>query len=151
LPEEFSAHLREQLRRLLMHFEELRAFAPAPGVWLPPVDLCELEDALLVKVELPGVRREDVRLTILDSVLKIEGRKEQPAASSGASGERPIRFLCLERVYGAFTRSISLKWLIDAQQVSAQLTNGVLHIRLPKAPQCGREIVIPITDGSPEK
>jgi HSP20 family molecular chaperone IbpA len=148
LPGEFSEQLREHLRRLLMHFDELRALAPQPGVWMPPVDLCEMEDAILVKVELPGVAIEDVRVTIHDSLLKIEGRKERasPASNSAINEEKPLRFLCLERSYGPFARTVSLKWMIEVQQVTARLANGILHIRLPKAQGCGREIVIPITE-----
>ena len=146
---EFSEQLREQLRRLLTQFDEMRALAPTPGEWLPPVDLCEMEDAVVVKVEVPGVSPQDVRLTILDGVLKIEGRKERPALADGATGngEKPLRFLCLERSYGAFARSVSLKWMIDVQQVTARLSGGVLLIRLPKAQECGREILIPVTEG----
>jgi len=148
LPGEFSEQLREQLRRLLMHFDEIRTLAPTPGAWLPSVDLCELDDALLVRAELPGVSVENVRVTILDGVLKIEGRKERtsPRASGGAHEEKSIRFLCLERSYGTFTRSVALKWTIDVQKVSARLANGILQIRLPKAQECGREIVVPVVD-----
>jgi HSP20 family protein len=147
LSEEFSAQLRDQLRRLLLHFDEMRALAPAPGAWLPPVDLCEMKDAVLVRVELPGVAMADVRVSLLDSVLKIEGRKERPAPGKDAGGaEKPLRFLCLERSYGAFTRRVSLKWMVDVEQVSARLVNGILEVRLPKARSCGREIVIPIDE-----
>jgi HSP20 family protein len=148
LPGDFSERLREQLRRLLLHFDELRLMATSPGAWMPPVDLCEMEDALLVNVELPGVARDSLRISIEDGMLKIEGRKERPplTVNQGADDEKPLRFICLERAYGAFTRSVALKWMIDVQHVSARLANGILHIRLPKAEGCGREIVIPITE-----
>ena len=150
LPGDFSDRLREQLRRLLLHFDELRLMATTPGGWLPPVDLCELKDAILVKVELPGVARESVRISMQDGMLKIEGRKERPSPTAPLSvdAEKPLRFICLERAYGTFSRSVALKWTIDVQQVSARLTNGILHIRLPKAETCGREIMIPITEES---
>jgi len=147
LPGEFSEQLREQLRRLLMHFDELQALAPSPGAWLPAVDLCEMADAVLVRVELPGISPEALRVTIRDDLLKIEGRKEpEPAADPAAKGERPIRFLCLERSYSAFSRSLLLKWAIDPERVSARLENGVLQIHLPKARSCGREILVPIEE-----
>jgi HSP20 family protein len=150
LPGDFSERLREQLRRLLLHFDELRLMATSPGAWLPPVDLCEMEDAIIVKVELPGVPRESVRVSMQDGMLKIEGRKERPplTVSHGTSDEKPLRFICLERAYGTFARSVALKWTIDAQHMSARLSNGILHIRLPKAQGCGREIVVPITEES---
>lgn len=150
LPGDFSERLREQLRRLLLHFDELRLMATSPGAWLPPVDLCEMEDAILVNVELPGVARESMRISMQDGVLKIEGRKERPplTANHVADDEKPLRFICLERAYGTFARSVALKWMIDVQHVSARLANGILQIRLPKAQGGGREIVIPITEES---
>jgi len=147
LPGEFSEQLREKLRWLLMHFDEMRSLAPSPGAWLPPIDLCEMDDAILVKVELPGIPAEDVRLTMLDGVLKIEGRKERsPVAGQGPNEEKPVCFICLERSYGTFARTVPLKWPIDLRHVSARLANGILQIRLPKARECGREIIIPITN-----
>lgn len=148
LPGEFSEQLREKLRWLLMHFDEMRALAPTPGAWLPPIDLCEMDDAIVVNIELPGIPSGDVRVTVLDSVLKIEGRKEPaaPAAGQGANGEKPLRYVCLERSYGAFVRTVALKWRIDTRRVSARLADGILQVRLPKADECGREIMIPITD-----
>src|SRR5438477_8686794 len=111
---DFSERLREQLRRLLLHFDELRLMATSPGAWLPPVDLCEMEDAIIVKAELPGVPRESLRISMYDGVLKIEGRKERPplTANHVAEDEKPLRFICLERAYGTFARSVALKWMI---------------------------------------
>jgi HSP20 family protein len=132
---------------LLTQIEGLE-FVPATGSWLPPIDLCERPDAILVRVEVPGVSPEDVKITLLEGVLRIEGRKKRdPAAGEpgGAEGG-PARFLCLERSYGTFVRSLSLKWSIDTERVSARLANGVLQIELPKAKSCGQEITITITE-----
>lgn len=150
LSEEFSQRLREQLHRLLMHFEEIRLITPALGAWAPPVDLCEMEDAIIVRIEIPGVSRENVRVTMRDGLLKIEGQKERqlPALQQEAEGNRLVRFICLERAYGAFVRHVPLKWMIDLAAVSARLVDGILEIRLPKSRECGREIAIPITDES---
>src|SRR5205807_240868 len=102
-------------------FDELRLMATSPGAWLPPVDLCEMEDAILVNVELPGVARASLRISMHDGILKIEGRKERPSLTANhvADDEKPLRFICLERAYGTFTRSVALKWMIDAPHVSA--------------------------------
>lgn len=148
LPQEFSERLRDQLRRLLLHFEELRSAAPpAPGSWLPPVDLYEMEEAVVVRLELPGVAASAVRITILDGLLKIEGSKESyPPAENANDQEKPLRYLCLERTSGSFSRRVQLKWTIDLAHVSAHLANGILEIRLPKAQTCGKELLIPITE-----
>ena len=91
--------------------------------WAPPVDVCEMEDAILVRVEAPGVPSEHVRVALLDNVLKIECRKERPNFTGRLlpEEERPIRFICLERTFGGFTFSLPLKWLIDAPNISAKL------------------------------
>ena len=91
-----------------------------------------------------------MRISMQEGVLKIEGRKERPplTANHVADDEKPLRFICLERAYGTFARSVALKWMIDVQHVSARLANGILQIRLPKAQGGGREIVIPITEES---
>lgn len=143
---ELSDQLRDRLRRLLVRVDELRAQAQQPGAWLPPVDLCEMEDAILVRVEIPGVPLSHIRVSLLDSKLRIEGRKEPESNESISDEDKPLRFLCLEREYGAFSLSVTLKWLVDAEQISAKIVDGVLQVRLPKSNVSGREIVIPISE-----
>lgn len=147
-PQEYSERLRDQLRRLLLHFEEMRAAAPPmPGSWLPPVDLCEMNDAIIVRLELPGVSISNIRITIFDGILKIEGMKEtwNPAACTNEQ-EKPIRYLCLERTSGTFVRKVHLKWTIQLEGINAKLSNGILEIRLPKAQESGKELSIPIIE-----
>ncbi len=148
LPQEFSERLRDQLRRLLVHFEEMRAAAPpTPGSWLPPVDLYEMDDAVIVRLELPGVPAASIRITILDGVLKIEGAKETyNPATQAAEQDKPLRYLCLERLSGTFARRVQLKWTIDWAHVTAKLAHGILEIRLPKAQASGKELLIGITE-----
>ena len=54
--------------------------------------------------------------------------------------------MCLEREYGAFTLSVTVKWLVDSERITAKLLDGVLHVRLPKSNICGREIVVPVEE-----
>jgi HSP20 family protein len=148
LSKDVAEQLREQMRRMLVRLDEIRALASSPSAWMPPVDVCEKDDSILVRAELPGVSRSNVRVVMLDNVLKVEGRKdrENPTGSLTSEEEHPIRFICLERSYGNFAFSISLKWPIDVADISARMANGVLHIRLPKAQTCGREITIQIEE-----
>jgi HSP20 family protein len=145
---ELSDQLRDRLRRLLVRVDELRALAQQPGAWVPPVDVFEAEDAILVRIELPGVAASHLRITLRDSLLKLEGRKEAeaPVTEDTAENERPSRFLCLEREYGAFSLTVAIKWQVDIDRINARLTAGVLNIRLPKAAAGGRELVIPIVE-----
>lgn len=150
LSKDVAEQLRERMRRILVRLDEMRALAASPSAWMPPIDICELEDAILVKVELPGVSLENLRLTLLDNTIKIEGRKDRdkPRPSEAASeAEKPIRFICLERSYGAFAFSIAINWRpIVVEQITARLSDGVLIIRLPKTPTSGREIAITISE-----
>ncbi|HEX2489445.1 MAG TPA: Hsp20/alpha crystallin family protein [Blastocatellia bacterium] len=148
---DFAEQLREQMRRMLARLEEMRAVtlgSSAPVAWAPPVDVCEMDDAILVRVEAPGVPPEHARVTLLDNVLKIECRKERDSFTGKLlpEEERPIRFICLERTFGAFTFSLQLKWPIDTPNISARLADGILQIRLPKNGDCGKEITIPVSD-----
>jgi HSP20 family protein len=136
------------LRRLLTQIEGLQELVPATGAWLPPIDLCERSDTILVRVELPGVAPDDIKITMRDGILKIEGRKKHDSgvAESGNTENGPVRFICLERSYGNFSRSLSIKWSIDCERITARLANGVLQIELPKSKSCGLEITIAITE-----
>jgi HSP20 family protein len=151
LSKDFAEQLRDRMRRMLARLDEMRAMAlnsGAHGVWAPPVDVCEMEDAILVRVEIPGVPSEHVRITMFDNTLKIEGRKERPNCTGSLlpEEERPIRFICLERMFGSFVFSLPLKWQIDTPNISAKMADGVLQIRLPKTGDCGREVTIPISE-----
>jgi HSP20 family molecular chaperone IbpA len=145
LPGALSEQVRERLRQMLAHIDDLRSFTPPLGAWMPPIDLCEMPDALIIRVEMPGVKREHLRVSIENNLLKIEGRKERIADTSPETS-KPLRYLCLERAYGSFTRQLALRWPIEVGQVTSKLAEGVLTIRLPKAISCGREVMIPIGD-----
>ena len=144
LPQDLSEQLREQLRRLLTHFDDLGFVAPFPGSWLPAIDLCELNEAIIIRVEVPGVARDDIRLSLFDNVLKIEGRKQRLQEEDDTEG-KPLRYLCLERSDGRFERTVVLKWTVEVEKITANLREGVLEIRLPKTVTCGREVQIPIS------
>ncbi|MBO0720005.1 MAG: Hsp20/alpha crystallin family protein [Blastocatellia bacterium] len=159
LTKEVAEQLRERMRRILVRLDEMRALAASPSAWMPPIDICELEDAILVKVELPGVSLDNLRLTLLDNTIKIEGRKDrdkprqspgsatEAASESEPEPEKPIRFICLERSYGAFAFSIAINWRpIVVEKITAKLSDGVLIVRLPKTPTSGREIAITISE-----
>jgi len=144
LSKEVAEQLREQMRRMLVRLDELRALAPSPSSWVPPVDICEMEEAIRIRVELPGVTSDQIRVTLRDNQLKLEGRKVRDHLAGDAG--RPVRFLCLERSYGSFSFSISLRWPVDVNSCKTSMSGGVLEITLPKARNCGREIEIPIVE-----
>lgn len=145
LPPEVAEELQEKFRGMLARLEDVRAQSgpvAAPGVWRPAIDLGEQEDLVLIRIELPGVRPEQVRLTLRDKTLRVEGRKERSAPSGPTAASR--RFLCLERSYGSFAFTLSLSWQIDRDGITARMSDGILDIRLPKRGDSEQEIIIPI-------
>ena len=92
-----------------------------------PTDVSEDQNALQISMELPGVRSEDVRLSLENNILTIRGEKRQEVDENN---ERVHRF---ERVYGVFERTFALPNTVDPDQIEARFENGVLLVRIPKA------------------
>jgi len=105
----------------------------------PVVDIREDADAYYVHAELPGVKKEEVRITMQDNMLSIRGEKKQESEKKEASYHR------LERSYGAFERTITLPASVMADKVDASFTDGVLTIMLPKTEEVKpREIAVKV-------
>jgi HSP20 family protein len=95
--------------------------------WMPAVDIYESDDhSLVVKAELPDVKREDINVTVENNVLTV--RAERKLAETIARD----RFHRMERQYGAFSRSFTLPTSVDAGAINASYKDGVLTIRLPQ-------------------
>jgi HSP20 family protein len=101
----------------------------ATAAWVPPVDVLEETDAIRIMAELPGVRTEDVKISVEGNVLTVHGTKQQLAE------ERTERVHRYERTYGAFERTFTLPATVDAEHIKAGYDNGVLTITLPKVEQ----------------
>jgi HSP20 family protein len=96
------------------------------GTWIPPVDIFQNgKDELVLKAELPDMKREDIKITIDNDTLTISGEKKV------TDEVKEEQFHRIERHYGSFSRSFSLPPTIDATKVSAEYKNGVLTLRLP--------------------
>ena len=109
-----------------------------PAGWIPAVDLHESEHEYTVQVDLPGVNPKDVKLQMRNDVLTIRG--ERPATREAGGNVTTHR---VERVTGAFERSFTLPARVDANQIKATYKDGVLEIRVPKAPEARtKEIAI---------
>lgn len=136
--------LRDRVGRLYAALQEAtQADVPAvPGAWLPPVDLCEMEDAIMVRVELPGVKAADVHVGLTNTQLLIHGVKKK-----GAPRQRVLSHLCSERSYGPFSRTIPLRWTVSVREATAELRKGVLVVRLPKLKERrGTEFKVAVKD-----
>lgn len=94
--------------------------------WSPALDLYQNNDNVIARVELPGMRKEDIDISLQDGMLTIHGERKSES-SEGAKAERT------ERYVGKFRRSISLPTQVDANKVTANYRDGILTITLPKA------------------
>ena len=96
------------------------------GSWVPPVDIFEKSDNLVIRAELPGLEKDDIEIRIENGVLTLHGQRKQESEVEEANAYR------LERVYGTFTRSFSLPTTVDASRVAATYRDGVLEVSVPK-------------------
>jgi HSP20 family protein len=99
----------------------------AAASWVPPVDIFEEAEGLRIAAEIPGVRPEDISISLEGNVLTIHGVKQVQAEEKT---ERVHRY---ERTYGTFERSFTLPASVDAQGIRASYDNGVLLVTLPKS------------------
>ena len=95
--------------------------------WSPRADVIENDDAYVIKAELPGVNKNDVKITLRDNVLTIKGEKKEEKE------EKEKNFHRIERSYGSFERSFALPAGVKNDKVDAAYKDGVLSITLPKA------------------
>lgn len=97
--------------------------------WIPAVDIIEKNDSFMLKVELPEVRKEDVRVSVDNGVLTIAGERHMEL-EEGEEGSQHRR---LERVYGSFSRSFTLPEEADENGIEAAYRDGMLTLTVPKA------------------
>jgi len=94
--------------------------------WLPPVDIEENDREYILKAELPGMKKEEVKLTVEGGTLSISGERK------AEKEEKDKKYHRMERSYGAFQRSFTLPEGALAEEISAEFKDGVLLVHLPK-------------------
>ena len=99
------------------------------SAWLPLVDITEDDHQYLIKAELPGVRKEDLKVTVENNVLTLTGERKLEKE------EKTKRYHRVERAYGMFTRSFALPENTDSAKVNAEFRDGLLEVRLGKVEQ----------------
>jgi HSP20 family protein len=108
--------------------DELDRFFETPALaWAPALDVHEDKDGYIVHVELPGLKREDIEVSLHDGSLVISGERKAENLEEGIEVHRRERF------YGKFSRVLSLPTAVNADKVNAAYKNGILTVTLPKA------------------
>ena len=141
------SRLQSELNRLFTSFvESNKGVGPPASGWDPNVDLLEDGEKIRVLIELPGVDGEDLKISIRGRVLTIRGTKKGRIRS-----REGIRFFCMERYFGSFTKSISLPRTVNTHQARTTLKDGLLEVVLPLVPeQREKEFELPVQSGDPE-
>lgn len=99
----------------------------SPGVWNPAVDVVEHDDSFVIEAELPGMNKDDIKISVANDVLTIRGEKKIEKEDKKKNYHRT------ERSYGGFTRTFTLPANVKADKVEAEFNNGVLNITVPKS------------------
>ena len=113
----------EMIGRGLWRNEEER---PLRGSWVPAINVLEREDAIVIQADLPGLKAEDVEVTVEEGTLNIRGERKLEEANEGETYHR------VERLYGVFERSFTLSNSVDTTKIDARFKNGEMTLTLPK-------------------
>jgi HSP20 family protein len=149
VPSSDLGHLAEDIRRL---FEDLDrtlrgASGYTSGECTPPLDVFETDRALEVRMDVPGVPAESLRVIFKHGVLIIVGAKTPVVANSSGSAT----FHLVEREFGRFARAVRLSGAVEVAGARAQLVQGELRVVVPKlTDRRGRDLRIPVESGPTE-
>jgi HSP20 family protein len=100
---------------------------PSASKWYPAVDVLEGKDSYLIRAELPGMKKEDIRVEVKDGTLVLSGERKSEKPAEG------VEYRHAERVAAKFWRSFSLPETVKHEGIEATYKDGVLEIRVPKA------------------
>jgi len=116
------------------------------GAWIPPVDIVEEKDRILMTAELPGFKENEIEIQMEGTVLTIRGERKSEIEREGRTFHR------VERSYGQFVRSFTLPNNVDRDRIKATFANGLLQIELPKREEAKpKQIKISSGNGEPRK
>ena len=126
-----SANLAQRMERM---FDEMVGRGlwrpsedrPLRGTWVPAVNILEREDAMVITADLPGLKAEDVEVTVEEGILSIRGERKLEETSEGETYHR------VERMYGVFERTFTLPNSVDVDKIDARFSNGEMVLTLPK-------------------
>jgi len=93
--------------------------------YIPPVDVVRERDNIIVRIDVPGVKKEDLDISMVNNRLFVRGEKKYDSESDDQNAHR------LERFYGTFERAIDLPALVDSENIKAKFTDGVLEVIAP--------------------
>lgn len=123
-------HIQEQVDRLMEKLAEVSGGPGARGQWNPPISIWEGKGEVLIAVDLPGVTREAVQVTVKQGLLEISGTRSVRPPENGEGLDPKY----VEHLYGKFRRAIPLPLGAHTDGLEARLRAGVLELRIPRDP-----------------
>lgn len=120
----FYENLEKQLEEF---FSIIERPAEHEGEIIPPVDIYECSNSIHIEVELPGIKKNDILLTLQGGTLYIEAVKKNEDKDAIQKNH-----ICIERSFGTVRRNIDIKWACDTNKIKASIINGLLTITIPK-------------------
>ena len=128
--------MEREMQDLTSRFGRMLSSSPSRGMgsreavsvadWAPSVDISETDTEYLVKAEIPEVEKKDVKVTLQDGLLTLQGERRQEKEEKGK------RFHRVERSYGTFLRTFELPDGVDEEKLRAEFKEGMLLVHLPK-------------------
>jgi HSP20 family protein len=112
---------KENLKQI---YAQKNNFLSLEETWVPAVDIAVKKDRLILEVELPGVRREDITVLLSSNNIEIKGLKKDKLPKTG------VNYFRLEREYGQFSRFIFLPYSVDPEKAEATFENGILTVKM---------------------
>lgn len=120
------ATIRNRMDRLFTRFGEGYEEPALAGNWMPSADVYETKDAMILKVEVPGMTEKDLDVELENNILTISGERKFEEKTEEKGFQR------FERKYGKFVRSFTLPVNVDSEKIAANYANGVLELTIPK-------------------
>lgn len=124
-PQQNLDSIHSQLSRFLEPFTRMADEDLVSGSWVPPVDVAETQEKIIVRAEVPGMKQEEIQIEFENGLLSIRGERKLVK-------EEGVTFHRVERTFGNFSRSFTLPRTIDPEKISASYRDGVLQIEVPK-------------------
>jgi len=130
-PTDRLATLRDEMNRLFDFSSPSRDTGLFSG-WSPPLDVFEEKDHFFIECELPGMKKEEIDITVSENTVNIRGERKVEMEHKNVEQKEGQVFRS-ERYFGTFQRSVTLPATVDASKVKATYNDGILHVDLPKS------------------
>lgn len=129
-----TANFFDEMDRVFADFANTTA-TPSARTFRPPAEVAEYKEHYLMSFDLPGIRKEDIKIEMKENVLSITGERKQLTDTEGPKAQ------IFERQYGYFHRSFTLPTTVSEEKIEAHYENGVLSLYLPKTPAAQAKMI----------